>query len=447
MYGIKLSPRSERESLIAKRVRASTKQEPLFDFRGPSTSLPVIVVHVDKLVYRMENCRTFAEQQDLIASKELDPTYFTRGQELSTAQKDQHKILEKLAKRGTSAVSPITDVLQTEGQRESILITHSGVVVNGNRRLCAMREIFSEEGVNSRFAHVTCQVLPADTTRDEVDDIEANEQARPQTKLEYDWIGDAQLIHRQVNKGRSTKEVARQLRRNESEIKNLLQSLEEADLYLQEWAKKPKRYTLVSGDAQQLFSDLPKRLTDKSVQLKQGSRAIAWSLYDNREKVPGRVYSFNRAFGELAEEVLDEVAKQLDVSTVPTGAGGTNDSFAIDIEGDEEPQKDYSNVINRLRNEDGSDEVPDIVVDVCQSAIEKKREQDSRNAPLRAITQAKSKLARVDISVAERATYPKIEECLYAIEEIARKLLEKIDTKKTATDGEISDEESGAKHP
>ena len=108
--------------------------------------------------------------------------------------------------------------LEKDGQREPILITSTGVVVNGNRRLGAMRELMRQKdgSVDERFTNVRCAVLLPDTTRDEIDDIEADLQARPQTKLDYDWIGDARLYTRQVNKGRTTKEVADRLRRSKA---------------------------------------------------------------------------------------------------------------------------------------------------------------------------------------------------------------------------------------
>jgi hypothetical protein len=247
-YEIKLTPRSEREIVIQKRADASTETDTLYDFRGDKASLKSISLPVDVPVYRMDNCRTYSEQQDAIAKEGLDKTYFSKGQELSTVQGVQHSILAKLAQRESSSVSSILEVLKKEGQRGAILITSTGVVVNGNRRLSAIRELYAaDESVNSKWGHVKCLVLPSDTSPDEIDDIEANEQARPQTKLEYDWIGDAQLVRRQVNKGRTTKQVADQLRRSEADIKNLLQSIDEADLYLNEWANKPGQYSLVSG--------------------------------------------------------------------------------------------------------------------------------------------------------------------------------------------------------
>src|ERR1700722_13866982 len=142
-YQIKLTPRSEREAVIQKRLEASTEKDTLWDFRGDkATTLKVVSLPVDLLIYRVDNCRTYSEQSDPIDKDGFDKNYFAKGQELSTAQGAQHAILLKLAKKETS-VSPIIRVLETEGQRYPLLITSTGVVVNGNRRLSAMRELYT----------------------------------------------------------------------------------------------------------------------------------------------------------------------------------------------------------------------------------------------------------------------------------------------------------------
>jgi hypothetical protein len=443
-YEIKLTPRSEREAVIQKRVE-STKEQPgtLWDFRGEKMTLPVVVLPVDLPVYRMDNCRTYSEQQDAIAKGDLDKTYFAKGQELSTVQLVQHAILSRLAKRDSTSVSAIQDVLAKEGQRGPILITSTGVVVNGNRRLSAMRELYAaDESPNSRWAHVKCMVLPADTSPEEVEDIEANEQARPHTKLDYDWIGDAQLVRRQVNRKGDMALVAKQLRRGKGDVENLLQAIEEADLYLNEWAGKPGQYSLVSGDAEQIFGDLPKRLSGKTVPLQNASRAIAWSLFENRDKLPGRVYAFNAAFGKLAPIVLTNVSEQLSLPEPVTGADEDDDDFSIDIEGGSGVE-DYSGVISALKDAETKDDAVEALIEAAQSAIEADRGQRSQGAALKGLAQVHAKLAGLDLSTAGVSTYPAIGKQLDSIRELIGKLDIKLEALKKSPPPPPADE-SGA---
>ena len=424
-YKIDLKPRAEREAMIAKRLEASDEfGETIYDFRSGTFTPKVISLPIDVPVYRMENCRTFSAQQTGIAREGLAKDFFEKGQELTTAQQAQHEILSKLAKQGTESVTPIISVLEKDGQRETILITSTGVVINGNRRLAAMRELKTRKdgSVDKRFTNIKCAVLPPDVTRDEIDDIEADLQARPQTKLDYDWIGDARLIRRQVGKGRSTKEVADRLRRSKQDIENVLQALDEADLYLSEWVEKPGEYDLLQ-DGQQIFGDLPKAISKKDVNLQNASRAIAWSIYENRDKISGRVYRLNAAFGKLAPKVLEILEERLELPVNDDGDPADDDDFAIDID-DDGGSKDYTPIIEALRDDDADDERITTLIDACETAIELDKGQKNEEAALKALAQINSKVTGIDISAAGTATIPAILKQIGSI----RKNLDKIET-------------------
>ena len=414
-YSISITPRAERVATISERYETSEELgEPVYEFRGGVHKPKVISLPVNLPVYRMENCRAFSAQQTEIAREGLDKNFFAKGQEVASAQAAQHKILAELARRGTESVTPIFDVLQKEGQRETILISSSGVVVNGNRRLSAMRELLLQQdgSVDHRFEYVRCAVLPPDTARDEIDDIEADLQARPETKLDYDWIGDARLIRRQVDKGRTTRQVADRLHRSKSEIENVLQALDEADLYLSEWLGKPGEYALVQ-EGEQIFGDIPKNISRQGSKLKDASRAIAWSIYDNRKRITGRVYRLNRAFGDLAPKTLELLENRLGVANDSEGKqlklaeSVGDDDFAVQIEDlDESP--DYSGVIRALRDNDEIDQKVDALVDACETAIEIDKGQKNEEAALKALVQVNSRVVAIDVAMAGRETLPGI---------------------------------------
>ena len=422
-YKMSLKPRAEREAMIAKRMETSDEfGETIYDFRSDKFTPKVISLPIDVPVCRMENCRTFSAQQTEIAREGLPKDFFEKGQELTTAQQSQHEILARLARQGTDSVTPIISVLEKDGQRETILITSTGVVVNGNRRLAAMRELRARKdgSVDERFTNIKCAVLPPDVTRDEIDDIEADLQARPQTKLDYDWIGDARLIRRQVGKNRSTKEVADRLRRNKIEIENVLQALDEADLYLSEWVKKPGEYDLLQ-DGQQIFGDLPKAIAKKDANLQNASRAIAWSIYENRDRISGRVYRLNAAFGKLAPQVLEILEDQLELPGIDDDQV-EDDDFAIDIDSDGE-SKDYAPIIEALRDEDTRDEAITTLIEACETAIELDTGQRNEGAALKALAQINSKVTGIDISTPGSPTMPAILKQIGSI----RKGLDKIE--------------------
>lgn len=430
-YNVTIKSRSEREALIAKGKAATGPADvyPFYEFRNRLTQLPVVRLPIDLPIYRMQNFRTFTDQAEYIATEGVAADYFSGGQESETVQQVQHRMLATLATRKTDSVAPVRDVLKREGQREPLLITASGIVVNGNRRLAAMRELYAEEpGAFANFSHIDFAVLPQDATLADVIDVEAALQAKQETKLEYDWVGDAQLMKAMVLQHGGTGEVAKRLNRGDKEIRNTIQALAEADIYLKEWVGAPGHYSKVRDDAEQLFKDLPKRLEGKDAELQQASRVIAWSLLENRDRLPGRVYNYNAAFGKLATDVLDRVASELQVST-EAGVAEDGDDFVVDF-GEEEAVVSYAAIIDQLRDETSKSETIDVLIDAVQSAIEVEKGRSSEKASLKAVGQAHAKLMAVDIARAAPDTHAAMRRQLEGIEHLARNLIKKLDAHK-----------------
>lgn len=423
-YNISILSPLEREALIKKSVQTPEKHEEFWDFRNTLYKLPVIRIGINVPVYRMENFRTFTDQQEFITLEKKTSTFFSKGQENESVQQKQHELLFELAQKGKEgSITPVIDVLRKSKQRETLLITATGVVVNGNRRLAAMRELFSEGSAETAsFSHVNVMVLPSDATSEEIIDTEASLQGKQETKLDYDWIGDAKMIAQQVKIHKSTYNVAQRLNRNEKDIKNAIQALAEADLYLKEWASATGEYSRIKDDAEQFFKDLPKRLEGKDTQLENASRAIAWSLFENRERLDRRIYDFNPAFGKLASDVLERFATSVGIPIDQQEDEQEDDDFAIDIQV-EDGTVSYDLLIETLKDKENSETIG-ALIEACEDALESDKGQKSGDAALRAISQAHSKLTSVDLSRASVATYLSISKQLDGIYSLTAKLKE-----------------------
>jgi len=426
-YTITIISPAERETTIRKATQSPMKLEDFYYLRNTRIPLPVIRIDIKLPIYRMENFRTFTNQKEFITKEKLPQDFFIKGQESERAQQIQHEILSSLARKGKDGtVTPVLDVLRKDKQREFLLVTTSGIVVNGNRRLAAMRELYDEDTPETdSFSHVNVMVLPADVTLNEIVDIEASLQGKPETKLDYDWIGDAKLISCEVDIHKSISNVAKRLNRNEKDIRNAIQALAEADLYLKEWVKAEGEYNRVKDDAEQFFKDLPKRLEGKDMQLENASRAIAWALFDNREKLPSRIYDFNAAFGKLAPDVLDRLSNNLGIATEQGSPSYDDGEFMVDIENDDEFVS-YDALIESLKDKNNEDAI-NALIDACQESIETEKGQKSGDAALRAVSQAHSKLISVDISRANAKTFPGIIKQLDSIATITKRLRDSLD--------------------
>lgn len=427
-YKIQITAPVSRAATIASKLVASSEKREFFEFRNRRSELPMIQVPIDLPVYRVENYRTFTDQKDFISGEGKKADYFSAGQESEEVQQAQHGLLYKLALMGkTKEDASVSDVLEAQGQRQPLLITATGVVVNGNRRLAALRELYDKGSKFSHFSHVDVLVLPADATAEEIVDIEANLQAISDVKLDYDWIGEAQLINRLVNLGRSTAQVAAQLRRKEKDVKYSIQTLAEADLYLKEAPGTEGNYSEIREDAEQLFGDLPKLLEGKTEAMKEASRVIAWTLFQNKGRLDSRLYDYNSAIGSLADDVLDRVADELGIATDTSdeeAAEPATDDFAIDI-GEDTQVTSFAGVIDALKAAD-NDAAIDALIDATQTVIQLDKGQRSGKAALKSVQQAHTKLASVDVLKAEKSTIPKISKQLEAIKTVLSDLEEKI---------------------
>lgn len=406
-FQVKLQSPAVREAKIRASVQASTDTRDFYEFRNQKSQLKVIRIAQDALVYRMENFRTYSDQHAYIIREGHPPDYFLTGQEKESVQQLQHEILAKLARAGRAdSVTPVFDVLKVERQREPLLITYRGMIVNGNRRLAAMREILAEDGsAYAEFAHIDCQVLPDDATPEEIVDIEAGLQGKRETKLDYDWVGDCRLIQRLIDLGRSQNQVADRLNRKVSEIKNALAAFGEAAVYLKDWAKAEGDYTRVR-DAEQFFKDLPSLLQGKGQPLADASRVLAWNLYENREQLNDRLYSFNVVIGKSAAEALDRLSSELGI---PLNVEEPDDDGTFDVEVDTgEAASSFQPIIDAFRDDGKKQEAIERLVEVAQGIVEEGRGRKSGGAALKAIITANARLMEVDLGRANAATYAAI---------------------------------------
>jgi hypothetical protein len=288
-----------------------------------------------------------------------------------------------------------------------------------------MRELYSsDEAVFHQFNHVSCKILPADATANDILDIEGKLQGKPETKLEYDWIGDAQLLSAMLKAKGTPDAVAKFLGRKVKEVKNALQALAEADLYLKDWAKAEGQYGLVAERGEQLFKDLPTLLQNKPVGLQEASRAVAWSLFENGDKLSGRLYNYNIAFGKRADDVLDQLSDELGVPLSSTdGEGGEEYDFDV---GDDSQEVSYQPLVDILRDKNKRGPAIEALVTICENVIASAKDQRSGGAALKAVNTANAKLAEIDLSRAARETYESIERQLQSILQRASELHAKI---------------------
>ncbi|PTL60061.1 ParB N-terminal domain-containing protein [Paraconexibacter algicola] len=102
------------------------------------------------------------------------------------------------------AFEKLKDDLREHGQNDPGIVTRDGVLINGNTRCAALREL----GVD----HIRVGVLPTDTNLDDINAVELTLQLRKDHRRDYSFMNLLLAIDERVKAGWTTKRIQREFR-------------------------------------------------------------------------------------------------------------------------------------------------------------------------------------------------------------------------------------------
>ncbi len=213
------------------------------DYRGRYRPLPVIEVPIEMLVYRIENIRTKSLQKQWLAQhRDLPRDLFVRDPFSIEAQENQHQVLKLLVdKENLLKTFRDNDKLQ---QTEPLICSNDGIVVNGNRRLCAWRELYYNNRIKyAHFQTVRVAVLP-DNDPQGMYDLEVALQIHSDMKAEYVWHAIAADYQERFDSGMDIGVLAAKQNKKPEEISTYIECYNYAAQYL-ESIGHPDEWTLV----------------------------------------------------------------------------------------------------------------------------------------------------------------------------------------------------------
>lgn len=294
-----------RVDLIKKLVASkSDAQHPIL-FQGQVRNLSIHTVAVDLPVYRLGNGRTLASQQEYIVKEGKQEDFFSRDPESAEALKAQHIIL-----KGMVNEAHLLDFFRKHKQIEPLILTQEGYVVNGNRRLCAMRVLLAEDPTRyEHFKHVRVVVLPPSSDRD-IDELEAQLQIQPDIKADYTWVDKAMLLRDRLHLHNwSISELARVYQISPAEVRAQLDMLDHADQYLISRGS-PREYTRVKDQefAFKQLQKLRKRCEDEAD--RDAFTNLCYTLIDDPDNAGERLYSRIRQVWENRKAIYSQVKQQ-----------------------------------------------------------------------------------------------------------------------------------------
>lgn len=321
-------PREERVSRLAALAEGEAAVQ-FVPFRGGYRRVPVIEAPQQLLLYRVENGRLIADLEEHARDQGRDIRSLNDRQESADVQRLLHAFLIAKAR---DPKGPIFQELQRLAQQvEPLLITADGVLVNGNRRLAAMRDLLHKDAERyAGFARIAVAVLPQDADLADMESVEAALQMAPDTKLAYGWINRRLKMRRQRDDlGLPPDAITAAYRLDDpSQLQRELAELALVDDYLVNFAGKPGRYSLVA-DAETLFAGLAERLAALPEDLRRPWRLAGFAMIHGRKAVQGpldRHFPFAKpAPDHLPAWTLRRFAEERGL----TASGGDEDAHAL----------------------------------------------------------------------------------------------------------------------
>ncbi|MGX1759672.1 transcriptional regulator [Streptomyces lydicus] len=206
MPNFSLPPRAaENHELVSKRLKEAqeagrTPETVTVEWNGSPLHVGVIEIPLHALYYNPETHRIRAQSsQDPEREKLLkcDPWiqvsqdylhYLLRGKPANPDDPDPDFVALK-------------DSLKDVGQREPGLITHEGILVNGNTRAAALKDLKRQS--------IRVGVLPSSFTWEDINAVELSLQLRPDKRREYSYINRLLAMEEQEVAQRAAEDIAR----------------------------------------------------------------------------------------------------------------------------------------------------------------------------------------------------------------------------------------------
>lgn len=198
----------ENQTLIEKRLKEiedgnGVRETLTVEWRTQPLHVEVIDVPVESLYYNPGTHRIRAQRShDPALDQSLDKDPW-----VPESQDYLHYLLQALPAdpaRRDPEFDNLLESLRVYRQNEPGLITRDGIVVNGNTRRAALKEL----GV----ANIRVGVLPESCTWDDINAVELSLQLRPDQRRDYSYINRLLAMEEQQLLGRSLADVAREFR-------------------------------------------------------------------------------------------------------------------------------------------------------------------------------------------------------------------------------------------
>lgn len=301
-----------------KRIRKAAKQQLGQHWvtlkRGPQ-QIPILKLDQSLLLYRADNGRLLAELGQRFAGQQDRYNTLKQREESKETQELLHELL--IAKAADPKGPILEELRRLAVQTEPLLADATGVIINGNRRLSAMRLLLSEDEKRySHFHQPQVAVLPKDVSREDLEYLETALQLAPETKLPYGWVERRLKLRYQTRELGLDASWIKEAYRLESkqQLKRELAELDLVETYLTQWHGTSCEYPVVAK-SEPLFEGLSTQVDALKGPSRRVWATIGLLLIHQRHQLQAhldRVFPFASPAGDaIPQQVLQQLASEL----------------------------------------------------------------------------------------------------------------------------------------
>ena len=233
-------PKIKRELAIEAAFKDAKKQDKKLvhklEFQGKTQLFPVLSVPFGMPKYRIANRRLRAAQVDYQIKNKLPKTLFSeKNEEDNKSQFHQHQLLKEVIGAGDKNLGSF---FKENDQDRPYILTKSGIIINGNRRTCALRELVcSNPKKYNNKKMIDVVVLPTCTDND-IDELEYKLQFTTDIHQNYEWYEVSYSFAYDAN---FRQQALHKDPKAQPDINLKIQSLKFGEKYLL-FLEKPNRY-------------------------------------------------------------------------------------------------------------------------------------------------------------------------------------------------------------
>lgn len=220
------------------------------EVKGTAKHLSIFETSISTPKYRAENGRIIRGIQEYLHENSIDKSVMGDGGSAEAQEIVEQVLLTMIQKEN------LVKLLEEDGQRDPLILTKQGYVLNGNRRLAAMRQLSSNPKTAKAFQYVKVVLLPQ-LDESELSAIEMSLQMAIEGKARYNWLDELLVIQKNI------KQLNMPLERVRVAMKTKLPTLKEKLLMYELvrdyliFVDKKDQYFSVIGD-EQAFKTLAK---------------------------------------------------------------------------------------------------------------------------------------------------------------------------------------------